>query len=304
MTDRLERWMAARGVGSWEAFKDAHAWVHVTSETAETSRDTPSTRAQALGLFGRAEFDWRSKTWVSLQAAVAGLCDANFAGILVGLPRREQVARLEEIERGDATDVLIERTVAIGSERVALLGSSDEDLQEAAEHIGCRFVPDAGSVQASNLPDIRTLFSNCSSVFTPPPGVRTDKFTFDSDQPWERVRAALEPGMYRLKPEFGPTRFFVREGAGVCRAVIDRQVAVARAAEIDGRPTFRYQPSERRLYVPAWALPPTPHARALVLCSGSPPRRLYDQAFPGANLYFTNIPEAVGDRVAAALKWA
>jgi hypothetical protein len=296
--------MGARGVGTWEAYKDAHAWVHVTGDPTAARRATPSDRAELLSIFGKAQFDWKTKTWVALQAAVAGLCDANYAGILVGLPKPEQVARLEEIERGDATDVLVERSHASGNERVALLGGSDSDLREAAKHIGCEFMPDAGLVLASKLPSIGEIFATSTAEFTPPPRVRTDRFTFDSDQPWERVRDALEPGMYRLKPEYGPTRFFVRDEAGVSRAVIDRQAAVARAASIEERGTFRYVSAERRVYAPAWAMPPAPHARALVLCSGSPPRRLYDQAFPGANLYFTNIPQAVADHVADALKWA
>lgn len=302
MIDRLLRWMAARRRGSWESFKEAHAWLQATQEDDHEARETtPAEVARGLELLGRAQFDWPARTWAAREPAVAGLAEANYAAVVVGLLSKTQQERLEELEAGDAGSVLVERSMAWEAiESVVLVGDDDRGLEQAAAHLGVPWIPDAGLHLAAGLPALGRLADRGAADYQPPPRMLTEQFTFDADQPWERVRVPSAEGFYRVRPEYGPTRFFTRLGQRTTLRS-DRQAGIYLAARALGEPVLTYAEAERRLYVPAWGVPPAPHAQALVLCSGLPPRRLYDRAFPGANLYFANVPFAVARSVADSL---
>jgi hypothetical protein len=302
MTDRLMRWIAARRTGSWEAFKEAHDWVHSTSQSADGRAPRPTETAQELQLLGAVDFDWLARTWTAREPAIGGLSGANFAGIVIGVLGGHQRERLAELEAGEAGAVLVERALTTGGlERIIVVGDHDRDLFDAARHLDASWIPDIGEALAECLPTLDVLADHGAAEFGIPRQMRVERFTFDPDEPWQRVRTPSHHGFYRVTPDFGPRRFFTVLKSGVMVRE-DRQAAIYVAARGLGRPAVAYSEQEKRLYVPEWAMPPAPQAQALVLCSGLLPPRLYDRPFSGPNLYFPNVPRTVAEGVAESLE--
>lgn len=304
--DRLARWMRVRGEASLEAFKDALAWILPPEATADVdARAGASETANALQLMGAADFDWIQRSWRARTPALYGVVGKNYGGFLTGLLATPQRQRLAELEAGNAGNVVVARDIRSDTPITApavqyLIGDCAADLEEAAQHIGCGYVMDAAMQMARSLPTLGSYSATYTQTHAPA-RVRLEFLTPTDAAFWSPVRRAHERGLYRLRPELGPKLFLLWTGDSFLR-VHDRQVGVYEHLRLRGQPSIAFDALAARVYVPRWAIPPAPQARCLVATSGQLPRQLFDRAWPGANFYFENVPEAVAISVAASLE--
>jgi hypothetical protein len=291
--DLLLEWMSERGSGTWQHFRDAHAWIGFQADREPW--ETASFTARQMSALGHIEVDWGTSRWSAAPPVLTVLPSAGAHALLTGGRTRALCDRLRE-ELDCREDVYglpaIEQTF---SPSALLIASEDERAaQGLAEDLGVDF---SHSVSSQLVEALSPLDSYLGLVRSTPAPSGYGVQAFDgAELTWVDVEDAFEPGLYRYQAPAGFSFRFLN-GDGQAFAVdlaVGIYAELARSGERRRLKWFRNS-LNGELEVPLRAPLPTLHARAATLCSGLSPQRR------GRSLVYLNVPEGIAAAIGQAL---
>jgi hypothetical protein len=291
----LLEWVSERGSGSWDVFKDAHAWLFGAG-TASEDRLPPSRTMQSLSLLGHVEMNWDSRSWAAAPPVLTVLPSAGARAILTGSRTRALVRALEtEALEDSAIDVITARYAQEGAPDALFLGGSDEsDIERLAAELGIAYEYCVADRLSRLLPTLDSYLAGSTDA-TPPRGYGIDRLNAITLR-WSPVEDDTEPGLYRYDV-YGRPQFRFRDGDRL--RSVEMSLGVFAELRRRDRQELRYEQVDINgvLTVPVNAPLPVLHARSAALCSGLSPaldRKAWRHRY-------INVPRAIAARIAESL---
>jgi hypothetical protein len=300
----LLRWMSESGTGRVPDLKDRAAWLARTADLP--IRDFAFTSwLRTASALGHCEIDWDGGRWSVAPPAVARLPEADATAVLAGARRQPHIDQLDAALETEG--MLSARRTGIQDEgqipppdTVMIWFDSESQLRSLSDRLGIRYAGCAASGIARMLPSVQL------GALAAPPAAGTALEVLSSANPRrfapaEPVASRHRDGLYRYKAH-GRNRYLTRrEGDWY-----DCDLSTGMALELVrlGTSALRWRPelgSGRdhvgTLLADAYVPIPALHERALVLCSGFPPRFQ-----PMTEVYaYDNVPLTIARAVAASL---
>jgi hypothetical protein len=265
----LLEWVSERGGGSWEIFKDAHAWLFGARAT-QGENVAPSRTMQSLSLLGHLEMDWSARSWSAAPPALTVLPSAGARALLTGSRTRALVRLLEQEAVEDRSiDVITARHRQEHAPDAFFIGAFDErDIERLADELRIAYEFCVSDRLSRLLPRLDSYLAGASES-PPPRGFGIERFN-STVMRWVPAEDDQDAGLYRYDV-YGRPQFRFRE-ADRLRAV---DMSVGIYAELRRRRSTCLEYSDEvingTLSVPVNAPLPVLYARAAALCSGLMP---------------------------------
>jgi hypothetical protein len=287
-------WMSERGSGSWQQFREGHAWLETSS--GQQAGDVPAARTlEHLARLGHVEVARGESKWAVTPPVITIVPGASVHAVVVGARTTTFLGHLSD--GVDATQhlELITRSQAEGPDVLYISCSDESLLTDLARKVGARYEYSVGERLSHLLPDLAAILKTGAA---PPPavGFGVGRWDPDSNRFPLTDKTAL-PGLYRYEV-YGAAQFrFCPEP----ERYVDVDLSTGRFAELNrlGRAVLEYEAESINgtLKVPVKSDLPALQARAAILCSGLLPnfdRQTY------ARLYW-NVPLVIAERIARSL---
>jgi hypothetical protein len=291
--DLLLEWMSERGSGSWQHFRDAHAWIG--SQAEREPWETASFTARQMSALGHVEVDWSASRWSAAPPVLTILPSAGAHALLTGGRTRALCDRLRKQLDGREDVYGLPAIEQAFSPSALLIASEDERAaQGLAEDLGVDFSHSVSSQLIKILPPLDSYLGLARS--TPAPTGYGVQALDSTELTWLDVEDDVEPGLYRYQAPAGFSFRFLDDGgrAFAVDLAIGIYTELARSGECRRLKWFRGS-LNGELEVPLRAPLPTLHARAATLCSGLSPQRR------GRSLVYVNVPEKIAASIGRAL---
>lgn len=308
----LLRWMSARVQGSWAQFRGAVEELHLSESDdfdAATSDEQPEDRYslplyQALRLnlqrLGHAEFfagaagnDWR----IAPPCLAVTKRDQEWVGVLAGARSNKLLERLsaEAARRRQ----LESRVLPACPDQIRFLADDLRVLRALADRTGLLFQHSAPTAMLSSIPCIDDAALRRPTDLPFGNEWRVERFSPTSlawkDATVESANSARF-GLFRFSRRYERLAFLRMSGATYRMPGQAGKYLVLRGRRLR---ILRYDPAGKCLSLPASCRPPFLLERALVLCSGTPPR--YEaRSSAAALLHYADVPGEIA-RLASAL---
>ena len=293
--DHLLWWASEQGGGSWSQWTDAVTEVWPGADQAWRS----ATMSSAARL-GHVEMDWTARRWTTCSPVLATAPSSPVA-FLCGARGQATMQRLAAVYDGadGAPPAWVQPTDTDHSAPRTLYVQADSfgQLQAIADFIDASLVHEPSVGLARVLPNLDDLLADSRQAL-PVPESTVDRY-LPRTGGWERAGVG-QPGLYRFRPEFGPTEFRYKDQSGKLLAV-DRAVGMY-AALRDARVRvlgWAEQDVNGEMAVREDAFLPDLHARVGALCSGMLGRRWHFDGAP--HIRYANVPLDVYRAVATSL---
>jgi hypothetical protein len=291
----LLEWVSERGSGSWELFKDAHAWLFGAAAT-EGDKMPPSRTMQALLMLGHLEMDWSARGWAAAPPVLTLLPSAGARALLTGSRTRALVRALEQEALDDAAiDAITARYPQEAAPDAFFIGASDErDIERLAAELGVAYEFSVSERLSQLLPSLDSYLA-CATEASPPRGYGIDRYNHITLR-FSEAETDHEAGLYRYDV-YGRPQFRLRSSEEL-RAV-DMSIGIYAELRQRGTNCLEYDRAEINgtLSVPVNAPLPVLHSRAAALCSGLMPS--LDRS--RWRLRYMNVPRPVAQRIARTL---
>jgi hypothetical protein len=302
--DKLLLWMSARTSGSWAQFRAAveqmHAGDDETGGEAGTDEDAdpgglPLYQALRLNLqrLGHAEFSStpRGLEWRVTPPSIATVPQPDGAlGVVAGARSLKLLDRLSV-----AGGSRLARSSSPGCPEILLMRGADTlELEAIAREAGLHVQADAAQALLTCLPAIDDALVRRRSEL--PIGADWRIECFDPramrwKQSERQDATAARRALFRFT--LGYQRHILLCDRGMCFQ-IPAQVGKYVVARRRNRRVLRYDRAARTLAIPAVYRPPFLIERALILCSGAPPRYEARDQTSGELMYFQVSDEVAG----------
>lgn len=298
--DILLRWMSEVGSGTTTDLRNRIDWISRTVNLSLPPRAS-GRWLRDMSSLGHCEVDWDRGHWSIAPAALVRLPGADGLAVLAGARRPRMMRPLEDFwgslapaRRQPPSDEMPLPTTFYVTFR------TEAELAESATEAGVALA----GVAALRI--ARTLNENKPHVLTGPPAFRSELMRLEAMHPrnWELVSAAhMNPpdGLY-CEQVHGRSRYITRRDGEwfECNLSTGTFAELARL----GNSALRWRPEPARagadlgtVFVD-WGAPlPVLHSRALVLCTGLPPK--FGNAATTA--IYENVPRSVAARVCTSL---
>jgi hypothetical protein len=290
----LLEWMSERGSGTWQQFRDAHAWLE-TSSGNSTGEVPPGRTLEHLARLGHVEVSRGESRWAVTEPVITIVPGASVHAVVVGARTRAYlkhlIARIESTQHLD----LVQRKQLEGPDALYVSCSDETVLVRMAAEVGAKYEYSVGERLSQLLPQLATLLETAAA---PPPSVGFGVGRWDPDSnrfvPSETTGLA---GLYRYEV-YGAAEYRYSGGANRYSNV---DFSTGKFAELNrlGRHMLQYETEEINgtLAVPVRADLPALQARAAILCSGLLPE--FDRG--SLSRLYRNVPRVIADRIAASL---
>ena len=298
--DLLLRWMSEVGSGTIVDVRNRIDWIARTANIEPRSY-TSGRWLRDLSSLGHCEIDWDGGRWSVATAALAWLPSADGLAVIAGSRRPRMMRALEDFcgwlpaarRVPPAGEVPLPTTFYVAFTR-------ESDLADAANAAGIVLAGQSADRIARSLPSVRP------HVATGPPVYGGQLKRLESLYPryWRPVSAAQADhpdGLY-VEQVNGRARHITRRAGEwfACDLSMGTFAELARLNES----ALRWRPDPGReeagtgtVFVD-WGAPlPALHSRALVLCTGLPPRF----GATATTAIYENVPRVVAARVCTSL---
>lgn len=289
-------WVSERGSGSWDAFKDSHAWLFGAGAT-QGENVGPSRTMQSLSLLGHLEMDWSARSWSAAPPVLTLLPSAGARALLTGSRTRALVRALEEEALEDvAIDAITARHQQENAPDAFFIGAFDErDIERLARELGIAYEFCVSARLSRLLPHLDAYLA--STPESPPPrGFGIERFNV-AVMRWVAAEDDRELGLYRYDV-YGRPQFRFRDGDRL--SAVNMSVGIY--AELRQRHSICLEYADEEINgtfsVPVNAPLPVLHARAAALCSGLIP----ELDAKRWRLRYINVPQDVAQRIATSLE--
>lgn len=294
--DVFLEWLSERASGTWETFRDAHAWLFGDLAVGASLR-SPTWTASLLIALGHLEVDWEAGKWSITAPCLVGLPSAGSTAVLTGRRPSRLLAAIRQSAEDEAFNDLdlSEYEPREGPTVIYLQYGSPQVIDEFAGTLGITFEPYPAERLSRLLPKLDDILRDCPVTPAPPAGYVVERFD-PGRLSWDLAATGTDRGLYRYRA-YWSDRYRLFTG-GVYREV-DRDIGVWAALADHGVSVLRFDRSNVNgtLVLPAAVRLPGVFARAAVLCSGLPP--LVDTTT--RLVRYENVPQAIAARIAAAL---
>lgn len=308
--NRLLLWMSARGSGSWQQYRAAAEELHVedgdppsiSDEEAGTSGELPLYQDIRLAFqrLGHAEFfagaggpEWR----VTPPALAVSRAAGGWLGILCGARTPRLLASIRV-----AANHLAVRSLEFPRcpDQMLIDGASADELAEVAAKSGIAFQLDAPTALLGCIPAV-----DDRAVAVPydlPFGVawKIERLSAEgySWRPSTREEAGTtHGGLFRFTLQHRRHILFCSGGRAASVPLQVGKYLVLRRRRLR---VMRYDPATETLVVPANFRPPFLVERALILCSGTPPK--YREESRRGMLEYAQVPFGIARASAQILR--
>jgi hypothetical protein len=298
--DLLFRWMSEVGSGTISDVRTRIDWIARTTNI-EPRTYTSGRWLRDLSSLGHCEIDWVGGRWSVAPPALVRLPAAGGLAVLAGARRPRMMRALEEFcgwlptarREPPAGEVPLPTTFYMPYTR-------ESDLQDAADAAGLTAADQSAERISRALPLTRP------HVLTGPPAYGGQVKRLESIHPrvWQRVSAAQPnhpDGLYSEQVN-GRERYITRRNGEWLAS--DLSIGIFAELARRNEPALRWRPDPGRetagtgtLFVDLGAPMPALHSRALVLCTGLPPRF----GATASTAIYENVPRAVAARVSTSL---
>ena len=298
--DLLLRWMSEVGAGTTADVRARIEWIARTANIEPRSY-TSGRWLRDLSSLGHCEVDWDRGYWSIAPAALVRLPSAGGLAVIAGARRPRMMRKLEEFcgwlpparREPPAGEVPLPTTFYVTFTR-------ESDLVDVAEAAGMTHAgPSAERIA-------RALSSAFPNVRTGPPAFGAQLRRLEAMHPrdWQLVRATqVNPpdGLYSEQVN-GRTRHITRRGGEwfACDLSTGTFAELARRHEsaLRWRPDVGRETAGTGMFFVDWGAPLPPlHSRALVLCTGLPPKF----GTTATTAIYENVPHGVAEHVCTSL---
>ncbi len=311
--ESLLLWMSARVRGSWPQFRAAVEELHLNEgdDSEPEAADEQSAEQNSLPLYhalrlnlqrlGHAEFfsgaagsDWR----VTAPTLAVTEHERGWVGVLAGA----RSGRLLQRVTAAATHCELE-TLAFPAypDQIRLVAADLRALRGAAEHAGLLFQDSAPTAILSSIPCVDDPTIRRSAQLPFGAEWRVEQFA-PSSLAWKIANAgeanSASFGLFRFSRRYERTVFLCSSGSAFR---VPGQVGKYLVLKGRRQRILRYDPISKRLSVPASCRPPFLVERALVLCSGAPPRYEARTSMTGL-LFYADVPAKIARLTSALLR--
>ncbi|WP_060960105.1 hypothetical protein [Microbacterium hominis] len=300
MGDLLFRWMSEVGSGTITDVRTRIDWIARTTNI-EPRRHTSGRWLRDLSSLGHCEVDWDGGRWSVAPPALVRLPSAGGLAVIAGARRPRMMRILEDFcgwlpaARREPPEGEVPLPITFYMQH-----TRESDLVDAADATGLTLAGQAAERIARTLPPTRP------HVLTGPPAFAAQLKRLDSMHPrfWQSVSAAQAnhpDGLYSEQVN-GRARHITRRSGEwfACDLSTGTFAELARRHESALRwraDTGREAAGTGTLFVD-WGAPlPALHSRALVLCTGLPPRF----GATATTAMYENVPRDVAARVSTSL---
>jgi hypothetical protein len=299
--DLLLRWISEQGGGR---VRDLRAGVLATGRRrASGLKEGADGRwLRDMSALGFLDIDWQGGLWSVAPPVLTRVPSSDGLAVVVGRRTAAHEDRLKHAAAEWAQVVRVPNETEDGDipvpDTVYLQYDSANDLEEAADRLGCTFVPCAATQLSAMLPDLVL-----GPPAAPPTSVAVSGLErYDLDKQAYVVSQCGGDGLYRWRGADW-SRFIRLRRSGEWYAV-NHETGIYLELERSGVQVMRWKPEAGkgragvgRLAVD-WGGPLPPlHARTVVLCTGLQP---HFRALARTARY-DNVPLAVAQSVAASL---
>lgn len=301
--ESLLLWMSARVQGSWLQFRAAVEELHVEdSDEAAGASDEESVPERGLPLYhtlrlnlqrlGHAEFfagaggsEWR----IAPPCLAVTAWKQSWLGVLAGARSAKLLARVTSAVAPLQVEVL---HVPACPPQIRIYAAEVEMLRILAQRAGLFFQESASLALLSSIPRIDELAIRARAEIPFGSQWRTERFSASSLR-WNEATVqdagSAELGLFRFSRSYERTVLLCIKGRPVA---LPAQVAKYLVLKARRRWVLRYDCSTQCLSVPAICRPPFLVERALILCSGAPPRYEARTAHLGL-LHYSDVPAPI-----------
>lgn len=290
----LLTWVSERGTGTWQQFREAHAWMEAVA--AQGAGEVPASRTlEHLTRLGHVELARRDSKWSVAPPVVTVVPGASVHAVVVGARTAPfEMALVEAIGATQHLD-LIRRTQAEGPDTLYVSCSDERILAEVAMQVGARYEYSVGERLSQLLPEIGVLLTTDAAP-PPSPGYGMARWDPDSNRFTPTDNLGI-PGLFRYEV-YGATQFRFSPSA---YRYVDLDFSTGRFAELNRLDrsvlTYEREAINGILRVPVKADLPALQARAAILCSGLLPQ--FDKATLTRG--YLNVPRVIAERIGASL---
>lgn len=298
--DLLFRWMSEVGSGTNADLRNRIDWISRTVNIEPPSYAS-GRWLRDLSSLGHCEVDWDGGHWSVALPALVRLPAADGIAVIAGA-RRPRTMRLLEDFWGSLAPA--RRVPPAGEVPLPITfyvtSRSEAELVDAAAEAGLEFAGQAAGRLARALPACRP------HAPTGPPAYGSAVKRLEAMQPrdWRAVSAAQAnppDGLYREQVH-GRWRHITRRGGEWFACDLSTGIFAELARRQESALRWRPDPARTAADVGTvfvdWGAPlPTLHSRALVLCTGLPPRF----GTTASTAIYENVPRTVAARVCSSL---
>lgn len=298
--DILLRWMSEVGSGTIADLRNRIDWISRTVDLTLPPRASGRWLRDVSSL-GHCEVDWDSGHWSIAPAALVRLPGADGLAVVVGARRPRTMRPLNEFWGGLAP---ARREPPAGEMPLPITYyvtfRAEAELAESAAEAGVAL----GGVASLRI--VKTLTDTKPRVVTGPPAYKSELMRLVATNPrkWEPVSASnINPsdGLYSEQVH-GRPRFITRRDGEWFECNLSSGTFAELARE--GKSALRWRPDPGRagadlgtVFVD-WGAPlPVLHSRALVLCTGLPPKF----GNTATTAIYENVPRSVAARICTSL---
>lgn len=298
--DLMFRWMSEVGSGTIVDLRTRIDWIARTADIERRSY-TSGRWLRDLASLGHCEVDWDGGHWAVAPPALARLPFSGGLAVVAGARRPRMMRTLEEFCGWLPTARRVPPTGEVPLPITYYMQYTHEsDLIDAADAAGLILAGQAAERIACALPTTRP------HVLTGPPAYGAKLNRLDSIHPrvWQGVSAAQSnhpDGLYSEQVNGRPRFITRRDGAwfacdlsdGIFAELTRRRESAMRWRGDPGREAV----DTGTLFVDLGAPLPALHSRALVLCTGLPPKF----GATASTAIYENVPRGVAVRVSTSL---
>ena len=288
-------WMSERGSGSWQQFREGHAWLETSS--GQQAGDVPAGRTlEHLARLGHVEVARGASKWAVTPPVITIVPGASVHAVVVGARTKQFLRHLSDAVDATQHLDLVNRSQSEGPDVLYISCSDESFLTALSKRVGAQYEYSVGERLSHLLPDLPRILQSSAA---PPPAVGYGVGRWDPDSNRFLLTDKTNiPGLYRYEV-YGAAQFrFCPEPD----RYVDVDLSTGRFAELDrqGRSVlqYEYESINGTLKVPVRSDLPAVQARSAILCSGLLPK--FDSQ-SSLRLYW-NVPLAIAQRIASSLR--